>query len=304
MSDAILVLGAAGFIGRHLAESFATRGSTVIAATRQPASFTHPGITNVTAPFDEPEHFAPLLERCRWVIHAASTSTPGSSAAKPQLDGNLRTTLALVEALQDAPSRRLLFLSSGGTLYGDREDPAREADPLRPRSYHGAGKAAAEHFIHAWATQYGGTAVVLRPSNIYGPGQPARHGFGIIPTAFDCALHSTPLTIWGDGTTVRDYLHIDDFIALCDATLARPLDDGTHVFNAASGEAVALDALIDRIDAVTGRPLQRIHQPARRVDIRSITADTTAARATFDWHPATTLDEGLRRTWQWFSTRA
>jgi UDP-glucose 4-epimerase len=117
-------------------------------------------------------------------------------------------------------------------------------------------------------------------------------------------LHSAPLTIWGDGTTVRDYLYINDFIALCDATLARPFDGGAHVFNAASGQAVALDALIDRIDAVTGRPLERIYQPARRVDIRSITADTTAARATFDWHPATTLEKGLRRTWQWFSTRA
>jgi UDP-glucose 4-epimerase len=304
MNDAILVLGASGFIGRHLAESFASTGRPVIAATRQVAKFTHFSITNVVAPFDEPEHFAPLLERCRWVIHAASISTPGSSAAKPQLDGNLRTTLALIEALQDASSHRLLFLSSGGTLYGDREDPAHEDDPLRPRSYHGAGKAAAEQFIHAWATQYGGTAVVLRPSNIYGPGQPARRGFGIIPTAFDCALHWTPITIWGDGTTVRDYLYIDDFIALCDATLARPLDGGTHVFNAASGEAVAVDALIDRVDVVTGRPLHRTYQPARRVDIRSITADTTAARATFDWHPTTKLDEGLRRTWQWFSTRA
>jgi UDP-glucose 4-epimerase len=304
MSDAILVLGAAGFIGRHLAESFAASGNAVIAATRKSATFTHSNISNVVAPFDESGHFTPLLARCRCVIHAASISTPGSSAAKPQLDGNLRTTLALIEALQDVPSRRLLFLSSGGTLYGDREDPAHEDDPLRPRSYHGAGKAAAEHFIHAWATQYGGTAVVLRPSNVYGPGQPARRGFGIIPTAFDCALHSAPLTIWGDGTTVRDYLYINDFIALCDATLARPFDGGAHVFNAASGQAVALDALIDRIDAVTGRPLERIYQPARRVDIRSITADTTAARATFDWHPATTLEKGLRRTWQWFSTRA
>jgi UDP-glucose 4-epimerase len=163
MSDAILVLGAAGFIGRHLAESFAASGNAVIAATRKSATFTHSNISNVVAPFDESGHFTPLLARCRCVIHAASISTPGSSAAKPQLDGNLRTTLALIEALQDVPSRRLLFLSSGGTLYGDREDPAHEDDPLRPRSYHGAGKAAAEHFIHAWATQYGGTAVVLRP---------------------------------------------------------------------------------------------------------------------------------------------
>lgn len=304
MSDTILVLGAGGFIGRHLAERFADAGHTVVAATRTPTVFAHPDIRNVVAAYDDAAHFAPLVAQTRAVVHAASSSTPGSSAAQPQLDGNLRTTLALIEALQDAPACHLLFLSSGGTLYGDREDPAREDDPLRPRSYHGAGKAAAEHFIHAWATQYGGTAVVLRPSNVYGPGQAARHGFGIIPTAFDCALHGTPLSIWGDGSTVRDYLYIDDFLALCDATLAAPLDEGMHVFNAASGDAVALDDLIDRIDVVTGRPLRRVYQPTRRVDIRSITANTDAARTTFAWTPAVGLDDGLRLTWQWFSTPA
>jgi UDP-glucose 4-epimerase len=304
MNDAVLVLGAGGFIGRHLAETLAYGGSEVIAATRTPTAFQHPDIRNVVAPWDAHAYFAQVVPRCRAIIHAASSSTPGSTAAQPQLEGNLRTTLALIEALQDTPHARLLFLSSGGTLYGDRDVPAREGDPLLPRSYHGAGKAAAEHFLHAWATQYGGTAVLLRPSNVYGPGQPARRGFGIIPTALDCALHGQPLTLWGDGSTIRDYLYIDDIITLCVAALDASLDAGAHVFNAASGDAIALDALIDRIDAVTGRPVQRVYEPARRVDVHSITADNTAARATFAWAPTVTLDEGLRRTWLWYSTRA
>lgn len=304
MSDAIFLLGASGFIGRHLAERLAQAGHSVIAATRQKATFEHPAIRNVVAAWDDRAQFAQWLPQCRATVHAASSSTPGSSAAKPQLDGNLRTTLAMIEALQESPACRLVFLSSGGTLYGDRNAPAREEDPLRPRSYHGAGKAAAEHFIHAWATQYGGTAVLLRPSNVYGPGQPARRGFGIIPTALDCALHGQPLTLWGDGSTIRDYLYIDDILALCAAALDAPLDVGARAFNAASGEAISLNALVDRIEAVTGRPIQRVYEPARRVDVHSITADTTAARATFAWAPTTTLDEGLRRTWQWFSTQA
>jgi len=303
MSGEIFLLGASGFIGRHLAERLAQAGHQVTAATRHEATFEHPAIRNAVAAWDDRAQFAQWLPQCRAIVHAASSSTPGSSAAKPQLDGNLRTTLAMIEALQDSPACRLVFLSSGGTLYGDRDVPAREDDPLRPRSYHGAGKAAAEHFIHAWATQYGGTAVTLRPSNVYGPGQSARRGFGIIPTAFDCALHGKPLPIW-DGSTVRDYLYIDDLVDLCMATLAHPLDSGAHVFNAASGEGVALDTLIDRIDTVTGRPIERRYEPARRVDIHSITADTTAARSTFHWSPAIALDEGLRRTWQWFSTQA
>ena len=303
MRNAVFLLGAGGFIGRRLAEQLANAGIPVIAATRTPARFEHPGISNVAASWDDRAQFAQWLPRCHAIVHAASSSTPGSSAAQPQLDGNLRTTLAMIEALQDAPACRVLFLSSGGTLYGDRGRPAHENDPLRPRSYHGAGKAAAEHFLNAWAMQYGGTAVLLRPSNVYGPGQLSSHGFGIIPTALDCALHDRLLTIF-DGTSVRDYLYVDDFLALCARTLEQTLAPGAHAFNAASGTGVSLDSLIDKIDGVTGHVIERRYDPARRVDIHSITADITSACAAFDWSPTTTLDEGLRRTWQWFSTRA
>lgn len=301
--DAIVVLGAGGFIGRHLAEALAGGGMPVVAATRRPAAFDHPGIRNIVSDYTEAAQFVPLLGDARAVVHAASDTTPGSTAAQPQLEGNLRTTLALVEALQDVPSTRLVYLSSGGTLYGDREGAALETDPLQPRSYHGAGKAAAEHFIQAWTAQYGGTAVVLRPSNVYGPGQPPRAGFGIIPAAFDAALHGTPLPVWGDGASVRDYLYVDDLVALCRRVIDRSLAPGTHVFNAASGEGLELDALLDAIDATTGAPLRRDAQPSRRVDIRSIVPDATAARTTFGWAPAVPLAQGLERTWTWFRTR-
>jgi UDP-glucose 4-epimerase len=303
MTKAMLILGAAGFIGRNLAEAVAGPDRPVIAATRQPAAFCHPGIENVVAPFDTADDFVPLLHRSAVVIHTASISTPGSSAAQPQLDGNLRTTLALIEALQAFPDRRLIYLSSGGTLYGDRDRPALEDDPLRPRSYHGAGKAAAEHFAHAWAVQYGGTAVALRPSNIYGPGQMPRRGFGIIPTAFDCARRGRPLTIWGDGSTVRDYLYIDDLMALCDKTLTHELPPGMHTFNASSGEGIALRHLLDAIDATTHHPLQRDYQPARRVDVHKVVPDASTARVAFGWEPQIALEQGLRRTWQWFNAQ-
>lgn len=304
MNGAIFILGAGGFIGRNLAVHLASSGHDVIAATRRPVMFDHARIHNVTATWSEGAQFTQWLPRCRAVVHTASSSTPGSSAAQPQLDGNLRTTLALVEALQELPDRRLLFLSSAGTLYGDRDEPACESDPLRPRSYHGAGKAAAEYFLGAWAAQYDGTAILLRPSNVYGPGQSARRGFGIIPAAFDCVLHKQPLSIWGDGSTVRDYLYVDDLLALCESTLRHPVAAGTHVFNAAFGKGVALNALLDSIDAVTGHAIERHHAPARRVDIRTITVDAAAARSAFGWSPVISLNEGLRRTWQWFSTKA
>lgn len=303
MNDSIFILGAGGFIGRRLAETLAKSGTSVVAATRRPTVFSDPLITNVFASFDAADQFAATLAGCRAIVHAASASTPGSSAAQPQLDGNLRSTLAMIEALQDTQDIPLLYLSSGGTLYGDRHGTAREDDPLRPRSYHGAGKAAAEHFIQAWAAQYGGTATILRPSNVYGPGQSPKPGFGIVSTAFDCAVHGTPITVWGDGGAVRDYLYVDDLVRLCHAVLDHETAPGTHVFNASAGQGITLNLLLDAIDAVTGTPLARDYQPPRQVDVHAIVPDNAAARRVFEWQPATTLESGLRTTWHWFNTQ-
>lgn len=303
MISTVLVLGASGFIGRHLVETLARDGHLVIAATRRQASFDHPLVENVVSNFTECTDFLPLVRRSNTIIHAASQSTPSSSLAQPQLDGNLRTTLALIEALQEFPDRKLLYLSSGGSLYGDSQRALDEQAPLRPRSYHAAGKIAAEFFIGAWAAQYDGTAVVMRPSNVYGPGQLPKDGFGIIPTAFDRSMRSAALTVLGDGATLRDYLYIDDLSRLCTHALARELPRGTHVCNAASGVGLALNALLDAIDRTTRRPLQREYRPARRVDVRHILLDNTTASTMFGWSPEVSLDEGLRRTWQWFSTR-
>lgn len=304
MSLPVLVLGAGGFIGRQLVERLAGEGIPVLAATRQPCVFASELVENVVAPFVEVATFTALLERCSAVVHAASSTTPGSSMATPQLDGNLRTTLALLEAMQAAPGKRLLYLSSAGTLYGDRDTPAQECDPLRPRSYHGAGKAAAEQFLHAWVAQYGGTAIVLRPSNVYGPGQTARQGFAIIPTAMDCAATGRTLEIWGDGSQLRDYLHVTDLVALCLHSLQAPLSSGCHVFNAASGQAITLNALLERIEHACGRGIARRYVRPRIADVGKVLLSPELARQAFGWMPRTSLDAGLLQTWQWHQMQA
>lgn len=300
MSDSVFILGANGFIGRHLAETLAAKGNEVVAATRRPTKFLHGSIRNVVAAFDDASHFASAMLGCSSVIHAASISTPGSSAAKPQLDGNLRTTLALIEALQEHSDQRLVYLSSGGTLYGTCNSRASEREQLRPRSYHGAGKAAAEHFIHAWAAQYRGTAIILRPSNVFGPGQAKREGFGIVPAAMDAILRQQRLQLFGDGTTVRDFLYIDDFVELCTRVLTSKLDADSFVFNASSGIGTTINDLLSEIEAVAGSKLDREPRPMRAVDVSQIIPDNAAAQETFEWTPRTVLRDGLSKTWSWY----
>lgn len=259
-----------------------------------------PSVQNAVSTFDEKEHFAGLLEQCELVIHAASNTTPSSSAAKPQLDGNLRTTLALLKALQQARRTKLLYISSGGTLYRESHQVLSEEAALMPRSYHGAGKAAAEHFIQAWALQCGGSAFVLRPSNIYGPGQYPKRGFGIVPTAMQSMIGRQPLQIWGDGSSVRDYLYIDDFVALCHAAISRFPEQGLRTMNASSGVGVRLNDLISLIESVAGRAVAKDYFPPRDIDMHHVVLDNSLARRELNWLPQVELRSGLIDTWSWF----
>jgi UDP-glucose 4-epimerase len=305
VSDHILVLGAGGFIGQQLVRALAQRDEKIIAVSRRPVDFGMACVESITGELNEPGQFTPLLAGSRAVVHLASRSTPGSSAgnAIAELEGNLRPTLALLQALQETPLTNLLYLSSGGSLYAtEPNDLAAETANPRPRSYHGAGKMAAEHFISAWCSQYGGAATMLRPSNIYGPGQTERKGFGIVPTGLGKIIRGETLTVWGDGSAVRDYLYIDDFITLCTAILDKSMPTGVRVLNAASGIGVSLNDLFHVMESVTGQQLKRTYDASRVVDAARVVMDVTLANMHYDWMPSTPLYEGLRQTWEWFNT--
>ncbi len=306
MNQSVLILGGGGFIGSALSVALAKAGKKVTVLRRTACDPKHPNIRNVTGAFNAPVDFEPWLADCQSIVHLASSSTPGSSAGRPlaELEGNLRVTLALLEALQNHPGCNLLFCSSGGTLYGNNEmAPATEQSKLHPYSYHGAGKAAAEYFISSWTTQFATAATILRPSNVYGPGQAARQGFGIIPTAFNKIIKDEALEIWGDGSAVRDYLYVADFIQLCLAIIDQPMVKGVVTLNAGSGIGKRLDDLLSQIESVTGKPLRKIQRNKRQVDISRIVIDSSKAYKRYDWKPQTSLTDGLKKTWDWWTNQ-
>lgn len=305
MGDRILVIGAGGFIGQHLVRALARQGELVIAASRSEIDFGLPNVETVIAELREPKDFVPLVARSRAVAYLASTSTPGTSAARPlnELVDNLQPLAVLLQVLQDHSRVDLLYLSSGGSLYTSTSNAAAdETAQVQPRSYHGAGKIAAEYFISAWCSQYSGKATILRPSNVYGPGQFQREGFGIVPVAFDKIMRGDVLHVWGDGSAVRDYLYIDDLVELITAVLTRPMPTGAHVVNACSGEGVSLNELFAVMEAVAGRSLQRSYEVGRAVDAVRVTMDPTRASRDYGCSPATPLREGLERTWAWLNS--
>jgi len=146
--------------------------------------------------------------------------------------------------------------------------------------------------------------VVVRPSNIYGPGQLPRPGFGLVSTALARCLDGRPLPVFGDGSSTRDYLYVDAFSELLALILAIPHQPGFEVFNAAQGQGHTLSEILQMAEKVTGRIFVRESRSSRQVDARRVVPDAYAARERFGWQPRTSLAEGMEKTWQWLRRAA
>lgn len=301
MNRDIFVLGGNGFVGRSLCSALVNGGYCVVAGVRTLPDQPIHGVTYQVEAFDRPEHFDQGIAGCDTVVHVASASTVSTNAANPRIEGNLTTTLALLEALQSkSPKANLLYLSSAGALYGDSEIPSKESVAPNPRSYHGASKFAAECFIKTWTNVGYGNATVLRPGNLYGPGQHPRKGFALVPTAMSKILHDEHFEVWGNGDALRDYLYIDDFVELILRVIDRQAWQPYLVLNAGSGISHATNEVLALIEKACQKGLTLQHLPTRVVDAQSIRLNVELAKATFDWTPTTPLEIGLAKTWDWY----
>lgn len=302
-AERILLIGGNGFIGRALARRLADMGRTVHVLSRHVEPGRRDGIAFHRACQSEEAVVGPLLANCGALVHLASTTTPGRSARAPALETveNLLPLARLLEMLAQAGPRRLVFLSSGGAIYGNPPRlPAREDMPAAPLSWHATGKLAAEAMFATAARQHGSALAILRPGNVYGPGQGFQAGFGFVRTLLECARAGRPVEIWGDGSQVRDYLYIDDLVGACVGLLDVPAAQG--VFNAGTGIGTSLLELTDLARRVTGRPITANFLPGRGIDVARIWLDCRRLHAATGWQAQTGLEEGLVRTWAWVNT--
>ena len=295
-----LVIGGNGFIGASLVEALRARGASVAVLDpgRPRADVDWRGVEYHAGSLADSAATAKALEGVQVVFHLASTTVPGTSNLDPQADvqGNLVATLGLLGAMRAAGVRRIVYFSSGGTVYGNPTvSPVPESHPLHPISSYGVVKVAIENYLHMYQQLGELEPVVLRPSNPFGPRQSTAGVQGAVAAFLGRALRGEPVRIWGDGEVVRDYLYIDDLAEL--AAIAG-LSGQTGVFNVGSGEGHSLNELCATIGRVTGRPLQVEYLPGRAFDVRKVVLDVTAARSRFGWTPAVALEDGIARTWR------
>jgi UDP-glucose 4-epimerase len=297
----ILVTGGTGFVGSALVRSlYGAKTPVRVVSLRDDTAAHIPGVEYAAADLCEMEAGSPVFKSIDTIVHLASTTIPSTSMADPGLDArtNIEMALRLLEAARQRGIPNFVFASSGGTVYGDPASvPVRESDPTEPRSPYGIVKLAVEKYVGFYSRIHGLRGISLRISNPYGYGQFFGAPIGVIARLLHHAYENTTFAVWGDGSVVRDYFHIDDLLRAFHVTIAnRGMPAG--VYNVGAGQGTSLNQLIALVERVTSRQLKVRYEPARDVDVRAVWLDIQKFTKATGWTPEIELQDGVRRLWE------
>ena len=297
----VLVIGGCGFIGSHVVDALLAAGHAVRVFDRQAERFRPPlpGVDYRFGDFGDRMAVAEAVAGVDAVFHLVSTTFPGTANLDPKTDvrDNLIGTLQLVETMLGLEIPRLLFLSSGGTVYGVPEQvPIPEDHPLRPINSYGIVKVAIENYLMMFHRTRGLHPVIVRASNPFGTRQGHTGIQGVVSTFLRQIAEDETIEIWGDGSVVRDYLDVRDLAEFCVIAGTSPLQG---IYNAGSGTGTSLTELLDAIRGTTGRQIAPRFRPGRSIDVPVSILDCSAAERDFDWHARHSLRDSLADAWAW-----
>jgi UDP-glucose 4-epimerase len=280
-----VVVGATGFIGGALAARLEACGMPVLRAGRSETA-------NGSAALDR-------IAAAGTVYWAASSINPRIAVESPELVAADRRAFSdFLDALETRGSTaRVVFFSSGGTVYGEAQPPFSEATEARPTTAYGEAKLALEQTL----LERRGSAVVVRISNAYGPGQHPAPGQGVIGHWLRALARHEPIEVYGDVAAARDYVFIEDLV---DALVRLPAVEALPpVINLGSGRPTTLAEILEVIESVSHEhPADVRHSAARSFDLERVWLDTTLAHDVLDWQPAVGLEEGVQAMWRWVLT--
>lgn len=275
-----LLIGGSGFVGSAIRAHLDRAGRPCLVATRSPA-------------VGDPT-FIGYATLDRIIPRSIDTIVDLTQAWGKSPEASLALAVANLDLVRQLRPRRYLFVSSGGAIYGNAASlPIAEDAPIRPQSDYGRGKLLAEMEVRGRIAA-GLPGIIVRPANAYGPGHRPGGGQGLVTAAFASVLNRAPLTIFGDGSQVRDYLHVDDLAAAIVASVDHGTDGATY--NIGTGVGTSVTQLLDRVQALAA-PIDVDWQPCRVTDVDANVLDSRRLEADTDWSPTVTLTDGLSTTW-------
>jgi UDP-glucose 4-epimerase len=293
----VLVTGGSGFIGRHVVAQLRQAGAHVRVLDLKPHP--DPAVALAQGDLASPEVLGrALAEGIDAVVHLAAVTSVLKSVEQPEQTfiTNVAATHALLGAAREAGAHSLVFASTNAVT-GPMEEPAiSERAVLRPLTPYGATKAAAEMLMSAYTAVFDLRCVCLRLTNVYGPAMQAKDS--IVARLMRATLLHTGFEVYGDGTQVRDYVHVSDVVAAVKLGLSDPTWSGPTVIG--SGRSLSVLEVVEAVRAATGTSLEVTHGPARAGEMPAVIVDTARARAA-GWSPRYSFEDGVAEVWREWS---
>lgn len=300
------VLGGGGFIGSAITDQLLEEGHRVKVLVRsnrppyRPFSPKEP-IQWISGDFANENQLKKVMNESDVVFHLIGTTLPKSSNEHMvyDIESNLIGSLRLLQVARAVGVRKIIFISSGGTVYGRPNYlPIDESHPTNPIVSYGIIKLAIEKYILMYRQLYDLQAIILRVSNPYGERQRIETAQGAVGVFLKRALAGEPIEIWGDGTTTRDYIHVRDVATAFTKAL---IYEGPHqIFNVSTSLGTSLNDLVKLIQETVDCPVQVKYRDSRFFDVPANVLDNSLIKQEFGWSPQIDLRKGISKTIEWY----
>lgn len=298
-----LVLGGCGFIGSHLVDHLVYRGDKVVVFDRLNVDTKNidsvlGNIELVRGDFRNREDIKRTIKNIDYIFHFIGTTLPETSTQNPMYDieSNVISTIQLLEVIKGTNVKKIIFASSGGTIYGiPQQIPIPENHPTNPICSYGISKLMIEKYLRLYGYLYGLDYVSLRFANAYGERQDPKGSQGVIPVFLGNIIKGQPIHVWGDGNVVRDYIHVKDIVNACQRAM-QTRENEYHIFNIGSGKGLSLNELISILKETVKNDIQVRYTIGRKIDVSVNILDNRLAKEILEWQPKVSLEEGLQLT--------
>jgi len=300
-----IIYGGGGFIGSHLAETLLDYGYDVTVFDK--LNFSRKNISGfidrihiIEGDFNNEIDIKSSLKNIDFVFHLVSSTLPAASNDNPVYDAetNLISSLKLFRECIDKGIRKIIFLSSGGTVYGiPSTTPINEDQNTNPICSYGIIKKTIEEYLYMYEKISGLDYFIFRLSNPYGERQNPYAAQGVIPVFINHAINGEKIIIWGNGEVIRDYIYIKDAVKVLADSLK--IKSNKRIFNLSSGTGYSLNQIIEFIKKVSGMEIKVDYQTERKIDVPVNILDNSLAMRTFSWKPETKIKEGIEITYKY-----
>ncbi len=301
----IAIIGGHGFIGKNFCDFFLTLGFNVTLVGRNSGKKDFPATVNsVDAQVKDVAAIYGAVKDSSCVIWLASSLIPGTHEASLELDfdSNISPVIAYLQKADNSILKKFIYLSSGGTVYGNSSQPIpfHEDHDTNPISEYGLSKLVTENYIKFITQKSTFESYILRPSNVYGKYQNLNKPQGVIGFGFKSLINGSSIELYGEGKVIRDFVHVGDVArAVLKCIEAPQLPSKTHVYNVGNGRPFSIRDIIDKISNIAGMQVRTVSRPARSFDCDYNVLSITKIKNDLNWVPMMDIDEGLMDVWEW-----